>query len=171
MGSHPQKAIKVGIIIGSLSDEETMFECAQILKRLEIPFAYTVSSAHRSPERTLHMVKHFENRGAQIFICAAGMANHLAGTVAAHTCKPVIGVPLSASPLGGMDALLSTVQMPPGVPVATVALDKAGAKNAAWLAAQILALQDSGISLSLERERSDMHYSVVTAGDKVEAKW
>jgi len=104
-----------------------------------------------------------------VFICAAGMAAHLAGAVAARTTKPVLGVPLAASPLGGMDALLATVQMPPGFPVGTVALDKAGAKNAAWLAAQILALSDPALAERLKAERAGFIAAVEKAATKVEA--
>ena len=125
---------KVAVFIGSASDEATVAPCADILKKLGIPFRFTVTSAHRTPERTAELVDSLEAAGCEVFICAAGMAAHLAGAVAARTMKPVIGIPVAASPLGGMDALLATVQMPPGFPVATVALDKAGARNAAWRA-------------------------------------
>ena len=117
---------KVAVFIGSASDEATVAPCADILKKLGIPFRFTVTSAHRTPERTAELVDSLEAAGCEVFICAAGMAAHLAGAVAARTMKPVIGIPVAASPLGGMDALLATVQMPPGFPVATVALDKAG---------------------------------------------
>ena len=126
---------KIGIFMGSLSDKEKVAPAAQVLKQLEIPYVMTVTSAHRTPERTRTLVQELEANGCQVFICAAGMAAHLAGTVAAQTTKPVIGIPIAASALGGMDALLSTVQMPPGFPVGTMALDEAGATNAAWLAA------------------------------------
>jgi len=114
---------------------------------------FTVSSAHRTPERTARLVEEYEADGCQVFICAAGLAAHLAGAVAAKTTRPVLGVPLSASALGGMDALLATVQMPPGFPVGTLALDKVGAKNAAWLAAQILALQDPELAGKIRAAR------------------
>ena len=156
---------KVAVFIGSASDEATVAPCADILKKLGIPFRFTVTSAHRTPERTAELVDSLEAAGCEVFICAAGMAAHLAGAVAARTMKPVIGIPVAASPLGGMDALLATVQMPPGFPVATVALDKAGARNAAWLAAQIeLAHQ---IRISRERFKSD----VAVAGAEIEAKY
>jgi 5-(carboxyamino)imidazole ribonucleotide mutase len=140
--------IKVAIFIGSGSDEEKMRPCAKVLGSLDIPFLFTVTSAHRTPERTERLIRDCEADGCQVFICAAGLAAHLAGAVAARTVRPVIGVPLSASgsALGGMDAMLATVQMPPGFPVATVALDGAGAKNAAWLAAAILALADPDLA-------------------------
>ena len=146
---------KVAVFIGSASDEATVAPCADILKKLGIPFRFTVTSAHRTPERTAELVDSLEAAGCEVFICAAGMAAHLAGAVAARTMKPVIGIPVAASPLGGMDALLATVQMPPGFPVATVALDKAGARNAAWLAAQILALHDPELAhkIRISRER------------------
>ena len=144
--------IQVGIFIGSISDEETVRPCAEVLKKLGISHKFTVTSAHRTPARTEALVEELEKNGCQVFICAAGMAAHLAGAVAARTTRPVIGIPVTASALGGMDALLATVMMPPGFPVATVALDKAGARNAAWLAAQILALQDAALA-ALTRER------------------
>ena len=107
---------KVAVFIGSASDEATVAPCADILKKLGIPFRFTVTSAHRTPERTAELVDSLEAAGCEVFICAAGMAAHLAGAVAARTMKPVIGIPVAASPLGGMDALLATVQMPPGFP-------------------------------------------------------
>ena len=136
---------QVAIFIGSASDKDKMQSCTQVLDDLGISYKFTVTSAHRTPERTEQLVKTLEEEGCRVYICAAGLAAHLAGAVAAKTIKPVLGVPLSASELGGMDSLLSTVQMPPGFPVGTLALDKVGAKNAAWLAAQILALEDSSI--------------------------
>ncbi|MGD9608945.1 MAG: 5-(carboxyamino)imidazole ribonucleotide mutase [Desulfovibrionaceae bacterium] len=140
--------IKVAIFIGSISDEDKMRSCAKVLTSLDIPYLFTVTSAHRTPERTERLIRDCEADGCQVFICAAGLAAHLAGAVAARTTKPVIGVPLSASgsALGGLDAMLATVQMPPGFPVATVALDGAGAKNAAWLAASILAVGDPALA-------------------------
>jgi len=140
--------IKVAIFIGSISDEDKMRSCANVLASLDIPYLFTVTSAHRTPERTERLIHDCEADGCQVFICAAGLAAHLAGAVAARTTKPVIGVPLSASgsALGGLDAMLATVQMPPGFPVATVALDGAGAKNAAWLAASILAVGDPALA-------------------------
>ena len=113
-----------------------------------------VSSAHRSPVRTAKYVADAEKKGAQVFICAAGMAAHLAGAVAANTTKPVLGVPLGGSALSGVDALYSTVQMPAGIPVATLAIGKAGAKNAAYLAVQILALSDEVLSSKLKADRA-----------------
>lgn len=159
---------KVLIIIGSASDLEKMEPCGAVLKQLGISFARTVSSAHRTPERTVQIVKKAEENGCQVFICAAGMAAHLAGAVAARTIRPVIGVPLSGSALCGMDSLFSTVQMPSGYPVATVALDKAGAANAAWLAASILALSDEVLALRLTEARKQMAEKVRESAAKIE---
>ncbi len=161
---------QVAIFIGSISDEEKMRPCAEILTQLGIAHLFTVTSAHRTPGRTEKLVADLEAKGCQVFICAAGMAAHLAGAVAARTIRPVIGVPIAASPLGGMDALLSTVQMPPGFPVGTVALDKAGARNAAWMAAQILALNDPALSARLLAEREKMAKGVETAAAGLEGR-
>jgi 5-(carboxyamino)imidazole ribonucleotide mutase len=147
---------QVAVFMGSASDKETMQACSRVLDQLNIEYRMTVTSAHRTPERTKHLVQELEAEGCQVFICGAGLAAHLAGAVAAATPKPVLGIPLNASSLGGMDALLSTVQMPPGFPVATLALDKVGAKNAAWLAAQILALQDSDLAARIQKAREEM---------------
>lgn len=162
---------KVAIFIGSASDENVISPCAEVLKSLEIPFLFTVTSAHRTPERTQKLIKNLEEEGCQVYICAAGMAAHLAGVVAAHTLKPVIGIPVNASSLQGMDALLATLQMPPGFPVATVALDKPGAKNAAYLAAQILALSDPSLTQKLKEVRAKFIEDVEAAGEKIELKY
>ena len=154
---------QVAIFIGSASDEPVIAPCAEVLRKLGVSYRFTVTSAHRTPERTEALVRELEAEGCRVFICAAGMAAHLAGAVAARTLKPVIGIPVSGAAMGGMDALLSTVQMPPGFPVATVALDKAGARNAAWLAAQILA--------ALAAEREAFKASVDKAGREIEAKY
>lgn len=143
-------AAKVCILIGSESDRPTLTETVKVLDQLGIPHEMEQASAHRSPDRVREIVRGGPARGIHVFIAAAGMANHLAGAVAAHTTRPVIGVPLGGSPLGGADALLSTVQMPAGVPVATVAIGSAGAKNAAVLAAQILALADPALQIRLD---------------------
>ncbi|MBD5647767.1 MAG: 5-(carboxyamino)imidazole ribonucleotide mutase [Desulfovibrio sp.] len=161
----------VVIIMGSQSDEPVVAPCADVLSELGVPFVLTVSSAHRTPGRTEALVAEEEAAGAVVFICAAGMAAHLAGAVAARTVKPVIGIPVSGSSLGGMDALLSTVQMPPGFPVATVALDKAGARNAAWLAAQILALTDAALAARIAQAREKMREAVAKAGDELRQKY
>lgn len=142
--------------MGSDSDYPVMKTAVEILQNLEIPVEVKITSAHRTPELTHQFVKDADQRGCVAFIAAAGLAAHLAGTVAALTLKPVIGVPLDAGSLQGMDALLSTVQMPGGIPVACMAIGKAGAKNAAYLAAQILALQDASLMKRLQAERHTM---------------
>ncbi len=160
---------KVAIFMGSISDKDTMQPCSDLLTKLGIPHVFTVSSAHRTPERTAKLVKELEENGCEIFICAAGLAAHLAGAVAAKTIRPVLGVPICGSALGGMDALLATVQMPPGFPVGTVALDKVGAKNSAWMAAQILALHDTGIAEKITQARKEFVESVEKAAAELEA--
>ncbi|HYA36830.1 MAG TPA: 5-(carboxyamino)imidazole ribonucleotide mutase [Candidatus Methylomirabilis sp.] len=143
----------VAILMGSDSDLETMQTAVETLDKFHIAREVRVLSAHRTPDATHAFVKDADGRGCACFIAAAGMAAHLAGTVAALTNKPVIGVPMAAGPLQGQDALLSTVQMPGGVPVACVAIGKAGAKNAAYLAAQMLALSDMELAQRLADER------------------
>lgn len=143
----------VSIIIGSKSDYEVMKECGATLEKFGVPYELIVSSAHRSPERTKEYVKNAEIKGAQVFIAAAGMAAHLAGALAATTTKPVIGVPMASGELQGEDALLSTVMMPAGMPVGTVAIGKAGATNAAYLSIQIMALQDDELKIKLQEDR------------------
>ena len=142
----------VAILMGSDSDLPVMQTTLDTLDSLKIKYEVKISSAHRTPEATHTYVKSAEQRGCGAFICAAGMAAHLAGAVAANTLRPVIGVPINAS-LDGLDALLSTVQMPGGIPVATVAIGKAGAKNAAYLAAQILAVSDAELFARIQGER------------------
>ncbi|MCE3039066.1 5-(carboxyamino)imidazole ribonucleotide mutase [Helicobacter anatolicus] len=143
----------VSIIMGSKSDYKIMSECIEILKKFEVPYEVLIASAHRSPERAKNYVKEAEKKGAKVFIGAAGMAAHLAGAIASMTTKPVIGVPLTGGALDGLDALLSTVQMPSGMPVGTLALGKAGAINAAYFAIQILALQDTKLAEKLQKDR------------------
>jgi 5-(carboxyamino)imidazole ribonucleotide mutase len=143
----------VSILMGSDSDLPTMRATLDVLSQFQIPFEVKVTSAHRTPEATHAYVREADRRGCAVFIAAAGMAAHLAGTVAGLVVKPVIGVPIDAGPLQGMDALLSTVQMPGGIPVATVAIGKAGAKNAGYLAAEILALSDPALRDRLIAER------------------
>ena len=138
--------ISVLILMGSDSDAPVMQGAVEILRELQIPCDMTVASAHRSPERVMRLVADAPGRGVKVFIVGAGAAAHLAGVVAAHTAMPVIGVPIDSSALKGWDALLSTVQMPPGVPVATVSIGKPGATNAGVLAAQILAVADPAIA-------------------------
>jgi len=145
--SEEAAAPKVGILCGSASDLPVMQQGTAILERFGIPHELRVISAHRNPDLVDEYARTADERGLVVIICGAGMANHLAGAVAARTALPVIGVPLSGSKLGGMDALYSTVQMPRGVPVATVAID--GATNAAILAAQILAVRDEAVRVKL----------------------
>ena len=133
--------VLVGVVMGSASDAEVMKGCMNVLLDLEIPHEIRVLSAHRTPEATRQYAESASDRGLEVIIAGAGWAAHLAGFMAGHTTLPVIGVPIDSSPLNGMDALLSTVQMPPGIPVATVSIGKGGAINAGVLAAQILALK------------------------------
>ncbi len=143
----------VAILMGSQSDLSIMQAGADILTQLQIEYEIKITSAHRTPAATQQYVSDAEVRGCQVFIAGAGLAAHLAGAIAAHTTKPVIGVPINSGPLNGFDALLSTVQMPAGIPVATVAIGETGAKNAAYLAAQILALGDSDLADRVKAER------------------
>jgi len=142
-------ALKVAILIGSQSDSEVMANCTQYLDYFGIENETHVLSAHRTPEQTIDFAKNADRNGFQLIIAGAGMAAHLPGILAAHTTLPVIGVPLSGSALNGVDALYSIVQMPAGVPVATMSIGKAGAINAAVLAAEILALRDETLKLKL----------------------
>lgn len=143
----------VSVVMGSKSDWGIMSECIEVFKRFDVKFEVIISSAHRSPNRTKDYVKEAEKKGAVVFIAAAGMAAHLAGAIASQTCKPVIGVPLSGGALDGIDALLSTVQMPAGMPVGTLAIGKAGAINAAYMAMQILSLKDKMLTEKLIQDR------------------
>lgn len=143
----------VGVVMGSKSDAEIMRECENVLEKLGIPFETVVSSAHRNPTKTRNYAKAAKKKGIKVLIAGAGLAAHLPGSLAAHTDLPVIGVPLPASSLGGLDSLLSIVQMPGGVPVATMGIGKSGAKNAAVFAAQILALKDTRIARALKKPR------------------
>lgn len=143
----------VAVMMGSDSDLGTMQATLDVLDKLGIAYEVKIASAHRTPEATHAYVKSADKRGCAVFIAAAGLANHLSGTVAALTLKPVIGVPMAAGPLQGQDALLSTVQMPGGIPVACVAIGGPGAKNAAYLTAQILALADPQIAERLAADR------------------
>ena len=146
----------VGVIMGSKSDKEVMDGCSELLKELMIPHEMRVLSAHRTPEDTRVYAESAAERGIEVIVAGAGWAAHLAGVIASHTLLPVIGVPIDSSPLKGMDALLSTVQMPPGIPVATVSLGKGGAKNAAVLAAEILGLKYPDIAASLKKYRKNL---------------
>ena len=142
----------VGILMGSDSDLPVMEKAAEVLREMGVPFEMDISSAHRLPEKTANYAKIARERGIEVLIAGAGMAAHLAGVLAAHTTLPVIGVPLKSGALEGVDALYSTVQMPPGVPVATVGID--GAKNAAYLACEILSIKYPEIAKKLEDFRS-----------------
>ena len=160
----------VSIIIGSKSDYEVMKECGKTLEKFGVPYELIISSAHRSPERTKNYIKDAESRGAVVFIAAAGMAAHLAGAVAATTIKPVIGVPMSSSDLRGEDALLSTVMMPAGMPVATLAIGKAGAINSAYLAMQMLAINDDELNVKLTEDRIAKAKKVETDSAEIEVR-
>jgi 5-(carboxyamino)imidazole ribonucleotide mutase len=149
---------RVGILLGSESDLPVMEEAARVLQEMAIPFEMDIRSAHRLPEKTANYAKTARGRGLEVLIAGAGMAAHLAGVLAAHTTLPVIGVPLKSGALHGVDALYSTVQMPPGIPVATVGID--GAKNAAYLACEILAIKYPEIAKKLDGYRSRMRKSL-----------
>lgn len=158
---------KVLVIMGSDSDLPVMEETAKVLDGFGIAYHMTVASAHRTPARVLKIVKEAEKNGVDVIIAGAGMAAHLPGVIASHTILPVIGVPLEASPLKGMDALLSMVQMPPGIPVATVSLGKAGARNAGILAAQIMARNDPRLAKKLLGHREKMVREVEEKAKKI----
>ncbi len=160
----------VAVLMGSDSDLPVLQSTLEVLRSLEIPFEVKITSAHRTPEVTHSYVTDADARGCSVFIAAAGLAAHLAGAVSAATLKPVIGIPLDSGPLQGMDALLSTVQMPGGIPVATVAVGKAGAKNAAYLAAQILALSDPDLARRIRAEREKTAAGVIATDQKLQAE-
>src|SRR5947208_10839198 len=159
--------IDVLILMGSDSDAPIMQAAVDILRELGISSEMTVASAHRSPERVMRLVREAPGRGVKLFIVGAGAAAHLGGVVAAHTTKPVIGVPIDSSALKGLDALLSTVQMPPGVPVATVSIGKPGATNAGVLACQILALADLALAGRLDDYKKKLADKVEQAAARV----
>lgn len=158
----------VSIIMGSKSDYDIMKNCADTFEKFDVKFEMIISSAHRSPQRTKDYVASAEEKGAVAFIAAAGMAAHLAGALAATTTKPIIGVPMKGGAMDGMDAMLSTVQMPAGMPVATVALGKAGAVNAAYLAMQILAISDKELAVKLKEDRIVKSKAVETDSKEIE---
>ena len=162
--------MSVTVFLGSESDFDVIEGGLDILKEFGVPFTLDVTSAHRSPERTLRLVKEAEARGTAVFIAVAGKAAHLAGVVAAHTVRPVIGVPVEGGALAGMDALFSTVQMPKGIPVAAVALGKAGGANAALLAVEILAVGDAGLRDKLVAYRKKMAEKVEANSRKLQEK-
>ena len=163
-------APRVAILMGSDSDLPVMTEAVKVLRRLEVPFRLDVTSAHRSPERTAEIIRSSEASGVHVFIAGAGAAAHLAGVVASHTTRPVLGVPLAASDLQGLDALLATVQMPAGIAVGTLAIGKAGAANAAWLAAGILALSDEALAGRLREQREAMAAKVAEKSEAAQRK-
>lgn len=155
----------VAILMGSESDLTIMQAATDVFKQMGIAYEIKITSAHRTPVATHQYITDAEKRGCQVFISGAGLAAHLAGATAAQTTRPVIGVPIDSGPLNGLDALLSTVQMPAGIPVATVAIGKTGAKNAAYLAAQIMALSDGELAKRVKAER-EANAEKVQAQDK-----
>ncbi|EAK3807000.1 5-(carboxyamino)imidazole ribonucleotide mutase [Campylobacter jejuni] len=158
----------VSILMGSKSDYETMKEAVKTLESFGVKYELIISSAHRSPKRTKEYIANAEEKGAKVFIAAAGMAAHLAGAVAAYTTKPVLGVPVPGSNLASMDSLFSTVQMPSGIPVGTLAIGKAGAINAAYLAMQILAIYDVDLAQNLKEDRLEKEKKLVSDSKEVE---
>src|SRR5436190_14406021 len=161
-------SLQVMILMGSQNDAPIMQGAVDVLKELGVSVEMTVASAHRSPERVQRLIAEAGTRGVSVFIIGAGAAAHLAGVVAAHVSKPVIGVPIDSSALNGLDALLSTVQMPPGVPVATVSIGKPGATNAGVLAAQMLALADKAIAERLQKYKKGLAEKVEQAAQQME---
>jgi phosphoribosylaminoimidazole carboxylase PurE protein len=151
----------VAILMGSDSDLPTMAECVRVLEEYGVPYDVQVLSAHRSPDEAVAFAREAEGRGLRVIVAGAGGAAHLAGAMAAHSTLPVIGVPIASSPLAGLDSLLSTVQMPPGIPVATVGVGSMGAKNAGHLAVAILALQDASLNGKLKEKRRQMRDDVL----------
>jgi phosphoribosylaminoimidazole carboxylase PurE protein len=153
--------MKVAILMGSKSDLSVMEEAAAVLKQFGVQHEMRIMSAHRTPEEVMAFTKAARDNGFSVIIAGAGMAAHLAGVIAAHTTLPVIAVPIASSPLGGMDSLLAMVQMPPGIPVATVSIGKPGAKNAALLAIEMLSLASEALRGKLDQYRSDMRRTVL----------
>jgi phosphoribosylaminoimidazole carboxylase PurE protein len=158
---------KVLIVMGSDSDLPVMQETEKVLKDFSITYDITIASAHRSPERTTKLTKDAEKKGIEVIIAGAGCAAHLAGVIASHTILPVVGVPIDSSPLKGVDALFSTVQMPPGIPVATMAVGKAGAKNAAIFAVQILMSKNASLKKALRAYKKKMAKEVEKKAGKL----
>lgn len=163
--------VAVGIVLGSGSDWPSVEPAAALLKEWGVGFEVVVASAHRAPRRVQAYGRDAAGRGLKVIIAAAGAAAHLAGVLAAETTLPVIGVPMPSSPLQGLDSLLSTVQMPAGVPVAAMALGSAGARNAAIFAAQILALSDPRLQEVLKRHKQDLEQQVAQQAEKIPAEW
>ena len=159
--------IQVAIIMGSDSDLPIVEASFAVLDDFGVNYTKNVMSAHRTPHDVMKLIKDSEDNGCQVFIAAAGMAAHLAGAVAAHSSKPVIGIPIESGGMGGIDALLSTAMMPPGVPVATVAVGKSGAKNSAILAVQILATSDEDLSAKLREFKENMRKEVLEKDQKL----
>lgn len=159
--------MKVAIFLGSGSDYNVAKEAVEMLREFGVPYALEVTSAHRSPERTLNLIRQFEEKGVEVFIAIAGKAAHLAGFVASHSLRPVIGVPVENKGLGGLDALLSTVQMPKGIPVATMGLGESGAANAALLAVQILSQKEEGLKEKIKDYRREMASRVEKKSEKI----
>jgi 5-(carboxyamino)imidazole ribonucleotide mutase len=155
----------VAVVMGSASDWETMQHCAEQLRAFEVPFETRVLSAHRTPDDLSTWIRDVESRGAQVFIAAAGMAAALPGVVAAQTTRPVLGVPMESKLLGGLDSLLSMVQMPGGIPVGVLAVGKAGAVNAAILATQILGTSRAPLATAVERQRAAQAEKILSASD------
>jgi phosphoribosylaminoimidazole carboxylase PurE protein len=165
-----RRAPVVAILMGSESDLAKMARCARVLEEYGVSYATRVLSAHRTPEATVRFVREAERRGIRVIVAGAGGAAHLAGVVAAHTTLPVIGVPIDSTPLAGLDSLLSTVQMPPGIPVATVGVGAMGAANAGHLAVAILALGDTGLRRRLRERRAKTTREVIATNDGLERK-
>ena len=160
----------VAILMGSDSDLPLVENTLNVLKSFDIAYEVKVASAHRTPDVVATYVADAERRGCQVFICAAGLAAHLAGAVAARTLRPVIGIPVDGGPLHGVDALYSTVMMPGGIPVATVAVGKAGARNAGYLAAQIMAVADPSLFEKVKAEREQAARAVIARDEALAAK-
>ena len=158
----------VGIVMGSDSDLPVMEEAEKVLNQFQVPYEVTISSAHRSPDRTHRYAISAEERGLKVIIVGAGAAAHLAGVIASETILPVIGVPIDSSPLKGMDSLLSTVQMPGGIPVATMSIGRAGARNAAILAVQILSLNSPQMREALKGYKKRLEQEVEEKAKRIE---
>ncbi len=168
--SAKHNASRVSIVMGSKSDVDTMRAAKEILTEFGVDSEFRVLSAHRTPIHVLEFIKEAERQGTQVFIAAAGLAAHLAGVIAAHTLLPVIGVPMAGGPLNGFDSLLSTVQMPKGTPVATVAVGSAGAANAALLAVRILALGNAELQKKLSDYQQRITAEVLAADEEIRKK-
>ncbi len=164
-------APQVALLMGSDSDLPTVKEACAILRQFGVPFQVRVLSAHRTPTDVVQFVEQAEQDGVRLFIAAAGGAAHLAGVVAAHTIRPVIGIPIQSSALNGLDSLLSTVQMPGGVPVATMAIGNAGARNAGLFAVQVLALADAALAAKVKQQRAEQAAQVRQKDERVQKEF